>query len=49
VEGANPGAHRDVKERYRTDDEVMGEEALSTLMRELPEEPRVVEAERHHE
>lgn len=40
----------DVKDRYRTDDdEVMGEEALNTLLRELPQEPRVVEAERHHE
>lgn len=39
----------DVEERYRNGDELFGEEALSTLVTELPEEPRVVEAERQHE
>ena len=38
-----------VAERYRNGDRVLGEEALSTLVTELPEQPRVVEAERRHE
>ena len=39
----------DVAERYRNGDQLLGEEALSTLVAELPQEPRVVEAERKHE
>ena len=39
----------DVEERYRNGDTLLGEEALSTLVTELPQEPRVVEAERRHE
>lgn len=39
----------DVEERYRNGDRLLGEEALSKLVEELPEEPRVVEAKRQHE
>lgn len=39
----------DVAERYRNGEQLLGEEALSTLVTELPQEPRVVEAERKHE
>lgn len=38
-----------VADRYRNGDRVLGEAALSTLVTELPEQPRVVEAERRHE
>jgi hypothetical protein len=41
---------RTVGERYRTpDDELLGEEALCTLLIELPEERPVVEARPHRE
>jgi hypothetical protein len=38
----------DVEERYRNGDELLGEDALSTLVTELPEAPLVVAAERKH-
>lgn len=43
------GRVAEVEERYRNGDELFGEEALSTLVEELPEERRVVGAERRHE
>lgn len=39
----------DVAERYRNGEKLLGEEALSTLVTELPQEPRVVDVERKHE
>lgn len=38
-----------VAEEYRSNGNVADEEALSTLVVELPKQARVVEAERHHE